>query len=596
MKPAATPKNLETNILQSNKTQALVKRLIRDYLSNYFGQLFIAIFFMAFAGGMTALIALLMQPILDDVLTGGKEELIIPVSIGIAVTFAARGITTYIHSLLMNRIGHYIVADVQKQLFSHFMSLDLSFFHNSPSGTLLSRVVNDVNVMRSSVTGTLTGLGKSIFTLIFLVGVMFYRDWKLTLAAFIVFPILSLFVIYIGKRLRKISKNIQSELGDLSDLLSQTFQGIRVVKAYSMEKFEIEKVSKSIGKVRDLNIKAVRVALLSTPVNEIIVGFIFAGIIIYGGYEVLAGRTTAGHLASFIAAFTLAYEPMKKLAKLNNTLQLGLGATERVLEMLDLKPSIKDTEKKKNNDLQKASVTFENVSFAYEETQEAAITDISFTAETGKVTALVGPSGGGKSTIMNLIPRFYDVQNGAIRINDTNIKEIGLSDLRGAIALVSQDITIFNDTVLQNIKYGNVNASDQDVIKAAKAAAAYDFIEKLEDGYDTIVGENGTKLSGGQKQRISIARAILRDAPILLLDEATSALDNESEKLVQEALRKLEEGRTTIVIAHRLSTVQSADNIIVLDKGEIREQGTHEGLLRLNDLYARMYKSGLSEG
>ncbi|MBI1300457.1 MAG: ATP-binding cassette domain-containing protein [Alphaproteobacteria bacterium] len=586
---------MDLNILQSNKTQNLVKRLVRGYLANYFGQLAIAVFFMAFAGAMTALIAALMQPILDDVLAGGKEELIIPVSIGIALTFTARGITTYVHTLMMNRIGHSIVADIQKQLFSHFMELDLAFFHKNPSGTLLSRVVNDVNVMRTSVTSSMTGFGKSLFTLIFLIGLMFYRDWKLTLAAFVVFPILSMFVIYIGKRLRKISKSIQTEMGDLSDLLSQAFQGIRVVKAYNMENFETKKVSKGIAKVRDLNIKAVRVSMLSTPVNEMIVGIIFAAIIVYGGYEVLAGRTTAGHLASFIAAFTLAYEPMKKLARLNNTLQLGLGATERIFEMMDLRPSIYDQEEKKSINLEKANVTFENVSFAYEETKDAAITDISFTAETGKVTALVGPSGGGKSTIMNLIPRFYDVQSGAIKINAINIKDISLCDLRSSIALVSQDITIFNDTVFQNIKYGNMAASDTDIINAAKAAAAHEFIEQLENGYDTIVGENGTKLSGGQKQRISIARAILRDAPILLLDEATSALDNESEKLVQEALRKLEEGRTTIVIAHRLSTVQSADNIIVLDKGKIREQGTHKELIKLNDLYARMHKTGLSE-
>lgn len=589
MKHAAPPKSKKKN----HSTLYLAKRLVNGYVRPYYGQLLLAIFFMAVSGGMTALVAQLMQPVLDDVLVNAKSEMIIPVSLAVFVTFGVRGITSYIHTIMMNRIGQYIVSDVQSDLFNKLIMFDLAFFHATPSGNLLSCVVNDVNALRSAVNETMTGIGKSLFTLVFLVIVMFNQDWKLTLAAFFVFPFISGFVVYIGKRLRKLSKTIQYELGVLSNLLSQTFQGIRLVKAYGMEDYEKKKVNEAIHRVRDLNIKAVRVSNMSTPVNEIIVGLIFSSIIAYGGYGVLGGTLTAGQLASFLAAFTLAYEPMKKLAKLNSTLQMGLGASERVFDIIDTPIKIKQNDNALSLHISKPKIEFSNVGFQYESSELLTLDEISFIAPSGQVTALVGASGGGKSTVMNLIPRFYDVNAGAIIIDGHDIRELDMASLRKQISLVSQDITIFNDTIRENIRYGDFSASDEEVENAAKIAAAHDFILGFPAGYSTEVGENGVKLSGGQKQRIAIARALLRDAPILLLDEATSALDNESELLIQEALEELEKGRTTIVIAHRLSTVQTADQIIVMEQGRIAERGRHSDLLAQNGLYAKMYQKGL---
>jgi subfamily B ATP-binding cassette protein MsbA len=341
----------------------------------------------------------------------------------------------------------------------------------------------------------------------------------------------------------------------------------------------------------------VQIGNLSTPVNEMLVGGVVFSVIIYGGYEILEGNMTPGQLVAFITAFSLAYEPMKKLARLNNSLQVGLGAAERVFEMLDTKAKIKSKARAQALNTKKPKIQFKNVSFSYDKNQPA-LDGITFTAKPGTVTALVGPSGGGKSTIMNMIPRFYDINDGQIIIGTQNVKDLKLESLRSKIALVSQDVTIFDDTVASNIAYGLMGISDagisqEEIEAAAKDAAAHEFIINMPEGYQTMLGENGTKLSGGQKQRISIARAILRDAPILLLDEATSALDNESEQLVQEAFQRLEKGRTTLVIAHRLSTVKDADQILVMNQGQIIEQGTHDGLVKQKGLYAQMYKTGL---
>lgn len=583
---AATPKNSSLN---------LMKRLLKTYMSPYAGSWAFGMVFMLIEALMTAALAQLMQPLMDRVLGGKETDLIVPFGFTILAVFTIRGLSSYMHSIIMNKVGQRVVGDIQKDLFSHFMSLDLAFFHANPSGQLISRVVNDVSIMRMAVSETTAAFGKSLLTLFFLIIVMIVQDWKLALFALAIFPFATLFVANIGRKIRKVSKSIQGETAVLSDRLSQIFQGIRQVKAYGAETYEGAKAGSAIDKVRNLMVKSIRIGHLATPVNEILIGSVICSLVIYGGYRIADGTMSLGQLVAFLTAFTLAYEPMKKLARLNNSIQMGIGAADRVFEMMDMKPTILEKPGAPDLNAANAEIKFNNVSFLYDQKEQRALDGISFTARPGKVTALVGPSGGGKSTIINLIPRFYDPQSGGVSVNGNDLKDVTLKSLRRHIALVSQDITIFDDTVEANIAYGAPDASEDDVRRAARAAAADAFINELENGYKTRLGEDGVKLSGGQRQRIAIARAILRNAPVLLLDEATSALDNESEKAVQAALQELEKGRTTIVIAHRLSTVQTADQIIVLDKGQIVEQGRHEELLKNNGLYARMYKTGLRE-
>lgn len=577
------------------KTSALVARLIRDYLKPYFPRILLAFLLMVIAAAMTAAFAKLIEPILDEVLNNKQRHLIWPMASAVFAAFAIRGLATYGHTLLMNKTGHEIIAQIQHELIEKYMSLDLVFFHQNTSGQLSSRIINDVTVMRNAVVDAMTGFGKNLMTLVFLVALMFYQDWVLSLIAFVALPFGAAFVVVISKKIRRVSGNIQGEIGHLSEVLIQIFQGIRQVKAYGQEKFEQKRAGERVDQLKRHAIKAVRLGTLSVPFNEALVGLAIMGVIVYGGFQIADGDMTTGQLMSFIAAFSLAYEPMKKLAKLNNALQMGLGASERVFEILDQQPQVVDQRGAKNVTLKKPDIVFQDVTFGYED-DGYALNGVSFTADKGKVTALVGPSGSGKTTCLNLIPRFYDLQGGSIQLGGHDIAKIKLKSLRANIALVSQDITIFDDTVRANIAYGLQKTTEKDVIKAAKAAAAHEFIMDMPDGYDTRLGENGVKLSGGQRQRLSIARAILRNAPILLLDEATSALDNESEKLIQKSLEKFRKGRTVVVIAHRLSTVKDADKIVVLNEGRVVEEGAHDALMKQNDgIYTTMYQAGLKE-
>lgn len=574
-------------------TSKLIGRIARDYLAGYKGLLAAALGFMALDAMMTGALAKLIEPMIDNVFTQKDENMLYPVAIAILLAFMVRGGAIYGHSVLMNRVGQKIVARIQSQLFGHILSLDLNFFHENTSGQLLSRVVNDVVLMRQAVAEAFTSIGKSILTLVILTIIMFMQDWQLALASFFVFPVAAFFVARIGRRLRKVSASTQEELGHFSSLLSQSFQGIRQVKAYGMEAYESHQAESFVQSLYNLVHKAVRVSNLSTPITETLTGLAMVTVVIYGGHQVIIGNNTTGSLFSFITAFMLAYEPMKRLAKLNGALQMGLAAADRVFELLDTPPAIKDRSGAKRLVLNKPTVEFRNVSFTYPD-GTIALHDVSINVKEGQTIALVGASGSGKTTTLNLIPRFYEATSGSVLIGGENVNDVTMESLRSQMALVSQEISIFNDTVHSNIAYGRLGASRDDVVEAARKAAAHDFIMALPHGYDSILGEHGLKLSGGQRQRIAIARAMLRNAPILLLDEATSALDTESERMVQAALGVLQEGKTTIVIAHRLSTVVNADIICVFNEGKIVETGTHTELLAQKGIYASLY--GMQEG
>jgi subfamily B ATP-binding cassette protein MsbA len=574
-------------VLLDRASRPLVRRIVSTYVRPYAGTVTHAMLWMVVAAAASAGFAAMVQPVLDNVLNNYQRHLVVPLALGVLACGMLRGIATYMQTVLMNTTGQNIVSNIQNDVFRHLMSLDLGFFHRNPSGTLLSRMTSDTGVMRIAVAEGLTNLGKNTLTLILLIGVMFWRDWVLALAVFIVFPITSIFVSKLGKRLRKLSGKTQESVASMAALLTQSFQGIRQVKAYGRETWEADRMRGKIQDVRDLNIKNVRTGNINTPVNDTLAGLCLFGLILYGGQQVRLGHTTSGELLSFITAFLMSYEPMKRIAKVNNTLQVGLGAAQRVFDMLDTKPVIVQ-EGGETPPLATPAITLESATFAYTG-ETPALNAMSLTAQAGKVTALVGPSGGGKSTILNMILRFYDPQTGRVLIGGHDIRAMDVGHLRRHIALVSQDVTIFDDSAMANIAYGRDGATEAEILAAAKAAHADEFILRLPQGYQTRLGENGVSLSGGQRQRIALARAFLKDAPILLLDEATSALDTESEHFVKESLRNLEKGRTTLVIAHRLSTVLHADKIILVDKGRVAEEGTHEQLLAKGGLYAALY-------
>ena len=582
------------NNIKPATTRILIKRLFIEHVRKHVSWLIIALSLMMVVAGTTAGLAFLMETILDDVFTAkSKQSLYFAASIVMSL-FVAKGLATYGQTVIMSFVGQRILADLQKSMFGHLVNGDLSFFHNHSSGALIAHFINDVEKMRGTVAGVITAIGRDSLTLIFLIGVMFYQDWLLTLASFFAFPTAILPLVKIGKKIRKVSANTQNEIGQFTTLLNETFTGIRHVKAAGMEDYEKSRASTLIEKVFKLVFRAARTKAAAYPIMETLGGTAIVIVICYGGWQVIEGTRSTGTFFSFVTALLLAYDPVKKLVNLNAQLQEGLAATERVFKILDVHPKIVDQPNALRVDEAKGNIIFENISFSYLE-NVPLIDKISLTIKKGQTVALVGHSGAGKTTILNLICRFFDPASGRITLDGTDIRKITMSSLRSNLALVSQDVTLFNDTIKENIAYGTKETALPEIQKAAKHAAAHDFIMELPDGYDTMIGENGVKLSGGQRQRIAIARAMLKNAPILLLDEATSSLDTKSERAVQEALSNLMQNRTTIVVAHRLSTIQSADLIHVIDEGRIAESGNHEELLQLNGAYAKLYEIQFSK-
>jgi len=556
--------------------------------------LFMAMGCMLIMSAATSAAAYLIKPALDDVFINKNVKMLKLIPAAIIIVYFLRSIAMYGQDYLMSYVGQNIIRRLRNVLYNCIQDLPLSFFQKEKTGVLMSRVTNDVNIIKAMVSIAVTGSLRDCFTIVGLTFVIFYQIWELALIAFIVLPVSFYPIVIFGRKVRKVSTGCQEAMAEMSSFLHETFAGNKIVKAFGMEPYEKNRFYEKTRRLLKLEMKEVKARAISSPINLFLGGVGAAVVIWYGGSKVIAGDYTTGTFISFLAAVLLLYTPIKNLSKLNNAIQQGLAATDRVFDIIEKESEVREQIKPVIIKPGPHIVTFKNVFFRYE--KEMVLKDININAKAGEILALVGMSGGGKTSLVNLIPRFYDVSKGAILIDETNIRDCSISSLREQIAIVTQDPILFNDTIRNNIAYGNQNASNDEIESAAKAAYAYDFIQSFPNKFDTNIGELGGRLSGGEKQRICIARALLKDAPILILDEATSSLDTESEMLVQKALENLMKGRTTFVIAHRLSTISYAHRVVVIVNGKIVEEGKHDELLASHGEFHKLYQMQFANG
>ncbi len=574
----------------------ILKRLYKDYTKYYIGKILLAVLFSILVAGSTSATAYLLDPAIDKIFLNKDQSLLLLIPFLIIIAFATKGISLYMAKFLMINVAEEVKKKIQMNMLSSFIKADTEYIENKHTGKYISNLNFDVNQITMMLSTSFLNFFKDGFTLIGLLSVMFFQNWRLSLIAIIMIPLASLTAKRLGKRMGKVTTEAQEKSGDLNKYLIDLFKNHKIIKIFQREKFENDRSEKFVNDLKEKQIKISTVFIRATPIMEILTGIMIAILIFYSGKLIMNDQLSLNNFFSFLAAMMLAYQPVRSLATINIGIGQGLSAGKRILPIIDSKNLIEANDDKKEINLQNGEIEFIGVNFNYlSNIENHVLKDINIKIIGNKMTALVGQSGSGKSTLLNLIPRIYDPKSGMLKVDGQNIKEINLNSLRKEISIVDQNVTLFDDTVFNNIKYAKPDAKDEEIYKAADLSMCRDFIEKLNQKYQTMIGENGVKLSGGEKQRLSIARAFLKDSKIILLDEATSSLDSETEEKIQKALDKLTLNKTTVVIAHRLSTILNSDKIYVMDKGIVVDSGNHEQLLEKSQTYKNFYDKQISK-
>ena len=568
----------------------ILKRLYKDYTKKYVKNILLSLFFSIILAGSTSAVAYLLDPAIKQLFIEQKQSLIYIIPGLIIVAFVSKGLSLYLAKVIMIRVSEEVRKDIQVDMFNSLIKADTQLVDNKHSGKFITNLTNDVGMITNLVSTAILNLFKDSLTLAGLLFVMFYQNWKLALIAIIMIPLASAAARTLGKRMGKVTTDQMSKAGILNSYLIEIFKNHKIIKIFQKENFEKKRANEKISELKETSRKINEVFVRASPIMEALTGIMIAFLIFISAKLIANNELEVSNFFSFLAAMMLAYQPVRSLATLNITIQQGLSGARRVLPIIDDVQKISEKNNAKKLEIRKGNISFENVKFSYYSKESKILKSINLIIPGEKMTALVGHSGAGKSTILNLIPRFYNVDHGDIKIDDQSIYDATVQSLRSNISLVSQDTTLFDDTIRNNISYANSSASQQEIVDAAKYSFADEFIDKLPNQYDTLIGENGVRLSGGEKQRLSIARAILKKSPIILLDEATSSLDAETEDKIQKAISFLTKGKTTIVIAHRLSTILNSDKIYVIDKGEVKGEGKHEELLNSSNLYKNFYQ------
>jgi subfamily B ATP-binding cassette protein MsbA len=578
------------------KKSKIFKRLYLEYTNRYIGKILLAALFSVIVAGSTSATAWLLDPAIEKIFINKDQTLIILIPLAIIIAFSSKGISLYFAKLIMINVSEEVKKILKTDMLKSLIKSDTEIIESKHSGKYISNLNFDVDQITRMLSEAYLSIFKDGLTLIGLLCVMFVQNWKLSLIALIMIPLASITAKILGKRMSKISTQAQEKSGDLNRYLIDLFKNHKVIKIFQRENFEENRSEKFVTNLKEKSAKIAAVYIRSTPVMEMLTGIMIAALIFYSGKLIISGELAINNFFSFLAAMMLAYQPVKTLTKVNIIISQGFSAAERILPIIDIKNEISLNENKDNLDISRGNIAFENVNFSYKSNlKNKVLQNINARFSGGKMTALVGHSGSGKSTLLNMIPRIYDPNDGKILLDNQDISKFNLASLRSQISIVDQNTTLFDDTVLNNIKYARPEASNEEVFEAAKQSMCDDFIDKLENKFETMIGENGVKLSGGEKQRLSIARAILKKSKIVLLDEATSSLDSDTEEKIQKALDQLTLDKTTIVIAHRLSTILNSDTIYVMDKGKITDSGKHNELLMKSKVYKNFYEKQIQK-